>query len=286
MYQPFSIDKHNVGYLLINYDTKEKSKLKIIVTDTVNYCKQYTSQTNEEFMSKTFDINKLSNDDYTIIDSIYEKFIQIQSSFKPIINKKDKMIELNEDLDQITLSHNEFKYTLPIETSPIADELSALKLINNQTLKFTQLQSQINGKLLNELDCKNLIINELSNAYYYKSTISNNNLSKDEIYRSDCIRQLFVNKTMFKHLSTTTESMILDSIDAFDTSNQTLLYNTEFEKYWNAINSKSKNRPVTESFEIPTLSQSESTSQSQLEPSTKKRKFQGLLRRQRKQNTS
>lgn len=300
---PFESDESIIYVRILLEDESNDYILKIIVTDIKHFSKEFKISSKSKFADLTFQINSLSLDDISIVDSIFGKLKHLKSSFKPYVQENNEVsIDFNNTFDDITIFDNDFKYTFPLTNINELDELKIIKEIYSNIEKFSSYQNNLIDILSNQIINKDQIINKLSFSYYEKiNPINNKPENLNDILNSKVISRLFINKRILNYFQTNFTDLFYESIESLNYSN---IVEPKWSIIWNKTignnneTSKESNEDKEDGIEILDFGEDKEEKekkdhQSETYISTTtitqpkvKRKLQGLLRRNNKRSKS
>lgn len=267
MYQPIEFED-KIIYLTI--DTADG--VSVNLTDIYTFSVGFYANSEQDFVSKTFQLNNLSNSDADSTNEIIQNIIQIQNNLHPTI--RTNVCQFSNDFTHLTLFHEPFKYTLPMSKLTPEEELKLVKSIYGQLEQFSKLQNNLISSLENQILNKNKIIYNLADSYVQRCTYE----KIDDIFNSKLISDLFVNRNMLDFA----QSTVSDCIEKLQLTSNTSIMNSKNDPLWRMIvqptKTKSKTLPITK--ELAPLASSESSPPTST--SKTKRKLQGLLRREQR----
>ncbi|AWU74976.1 uncharacterized protein C5L36_0B02380 [Pichia kudriavzevii] len=245
--------------------------IKIQLTDVYNFASYFESNTREELIDYTFDLNKLTKFDKGAVPKIYENMYTLVEKLKPVLSE-DFKCTLNEDA--LLLINGSFKYLFPLQSMPDSDNLLYIKEIYTNLEKLSIYEHLLIENLTNHIHTKNQILEKIAREYHNKVSYSRN--EKFDILKSKHIKDLFINKQIMKFLVSKPEEIVEESskISGIDSK---CLFTTGTQSIWNKIESEPRKEPELIIPEFGKTDRKEDLNG----PSnpTSKRKLQGLLRR-------
>lgn len=298
-FQPLLIkhgESKGLSYLHINCDVF-KRQLKIVITDIYTFAKQYTCKSDDELISTTFAINKLTKHDSLVVDDILMNISLLQAKLKPVLNPKVGSLIHMDGLASVTLINDSFQYTFPVEQLDLEEQLEITKSLYSNLESFTRLESELVDSLTTQIKTKNHIIEKLVLAYEKRiNPLPTHKESDTPLAQYKSIQQLFCNKQILSFVNTTPEHDFSSTCNSYLTKDSRIdaLVNSNMEILWNTVIQKSKEEihtapGVSEMDEVVNIhcfgeTDPEKQSSPQTRPATVKRKLQGLLRREQKRN--
>lgn len=278
MFQPIEYTRDNKSTIIyLKIDTNAGVSVK--VTDIYNFSLLFQVSSELEFFNMTYQMNNLSKSDLIDSSQIVEKFKEIGSCLKPILQHQ-KIVELSDDLTTLTLIHSPFKYSIPLSKLSATEELKLIKSIYQNLEKFSNLQNELIFTLDNQITNKNKIMLNIADAYVQKCTYE----KEPNLFKSKYINKLFVNRSMLNYAQTTVPSCI-DHLGFPEKNN---VVSSKNESLWKKIvstsNSTAECTPDSDNTEVKEVKK---VMEDKLSPrKTTKRKLQGLLRREQKRKNA
>jgi uncharacterized coiled-coil protein SlyX len=284
IFQPFRTTtangKETIAYVYIQCEI-EHFKLTIEVSNVHDFTRQFKCECLQELIDLTFKINQLSEHDKNASIKILENILTIKESFNLGSINENIFLNINEDI--ITLTNNNFKYKLPLIEPSIDNQLETIKLLYKNLETFSQLQATTIDLLSTQITNKNQIISKLANAYYTKLNPFTKRLGSDsQIYKSKSIKDLFVNRKMIKLMDTTPEN-IIQMAKISENYPDVLFSNSKSNILWHKM---VPNEDLVDAIKINSFEAEEEKTEPELSTESQpvKRKLQGILRREKRQN--